>query len=122
LENALSIFNFSFTFEGGKSMIHLSFYVPETHAEIVKKAVFDAGGGRIGNYDHCAFEIRGMGQFRPLGGSDPFMGKLDQLEKVLEIKIELVVEEPLIENVIKALIAAHPYETPAYYAIKTLNF
>lgn len=102
-------------------MIHLSFYVPETHLEIVKKSIFEAGGGKIGNYDSCAFEIRGMGQFRPLEGSHAFIGKKGIVEKVNEVKVELVVEEFLIEKVVHALKNSHPYETPAYYAVQTLN-
>ncbi|MGE3611757.1 MAG: NGG1p interacting factor NIF3 [Bacteriovoracaceae bacterium] len=102
-------------------MIHFSFYVPESHLEKVKKAVFDAGGGRIGNYDHCAFEIRGVGQFRPLEGSHAFLGKVNEIERVQEVKVELVCSDELLDGIIKALKDAHPYETPAYYAIKTLG-
>ncbi|MGB1498121.1 MAG: NGG1p interacting factor NIF3, partial [Alloalcanivorax venustensis] len=50
----------------------LCFYVPEEHAEAVKNAVFEAGAGRIGNYDCCSFQVAGQGQFRPLEGSDPY--------------------------------------------------
>lgn len=103
-------------------MIHLSFYVPVKDAERVKEAVFQAGGGKIGNYDSCAFEIRGIGQFRPLEGSRPAIGSQDQVEKVEEVKVEIVCEEHLIEDVVRALKKSHPYETPAYYAIKMLDY
>jgi hypothetical protein len=102
-------------------MIHFSFYVPITHAEKVKASIFEAGGGKIGNYDHCCFEIRGRGQFRPLEGNNAFVGQTNLVEYVEEVKIELVCEEDRLENVVKALKSSHPYETPAYYAIKTLN-
>lgn len=102
-------------------MIHLSFYVPETHLEKVKLAVFNAGAGKIGNYDQCSFEIRGIGQFRPLEGSQPFLGKVNNVERVEEVKVEMVCADELLENVINALKSAHPYETPAYYAIKTIG-
>ncbi len=102
-------------------MIHLAFYVPKTHLEVVKEAVFKAGAGRIGNYDYCSFEIEGLGQFRPLKGSQPFLGNQDKIEKVLEVKVEVVCEENLLQQIVESLKAAHPYETPAYYAIKMLG-
>ena len=90
------------------------FYVPETHVESVKKAVFSAGAGKIGNYDSCAWQVRGEGQFRPLKGSLPFLGQLGKVEKVVEYKVETVCEEHLIDGVLKAFKVAHPYEEPAY--------
>lgn len=103
-------------------MIHLAFYVPLSHLEKVKESVFDVGAGKIGNYDRCAFETEGTGQFRALTGSSPFLGVKGELEKVREIKVEMVVEDDKIEQVVKALKKAHPYETPAYYAIKVLGY
>lgn len=103
-------------------MIHLIFYVPLTHAEKVKKAVFDAGAGRIGDYDQCSWETQGQGQFRPLKGASPYIGQINTLEKVEELKVELVCQEDLLSSVIQALKTAHPYETPAYFAFKALDF
>lgn len=103
-------------------MIHLSFYVPVQDAERVKTALFAAGAGRIGNYESCSFDIKGIGQFRPLAGSKPHIGSISQLELVEEMKVEMMLEENLLGPVIAALKATHPYETPAYYAIKTLGF
>lgn len=102
-------------------MIHLAFYVPVSDAEKVKAAVFLAGAGSIGNYGECSFEISGIGQFRPLKGSDPTIGQIGDLERVPELKIEMVCDDEKLEDVIWALKDSHPYETPAYYAIKTLN-
>jgi hypothetical protein len=99
-------------------MYILHFYVPAGHADEVKEAVFAAGAGRIGAYDHCAWQSLGEGQFRPLSGSDPFLGELNQIERVTEFKVEMVCEDELIHQVIAALKAAHPYETPAYHVIK----
>ena len=55
-------------------MYKLCFYVPDSHVEAVKQAVFAAGGGRVGAYDSCAWQVLGQGQFRPLTGSQPFLG------------------------------------------------
>jgi hypothetical protein len=99
-------------------MYQLSFYVPHDHLEVVKNKIFEAGGGKIGNYDSCSFEYEGTGQFRPLKGSNPFLGEQFLIEKVREVKVELVVEDHLIKGVIEALKKAHPYETPAYFVLK----
>ncbi len=95
-------------------MFKLCFFVPETHLDTVKQAVFDAGGGRIGNYDSCAWQTRGEGQFRAREGADPFLGSLDRVEKVTEYKVELVCTQDNVRAVIAAMKAAHPYEEPAY--------
>ncbi|MBD8474234.1 NGG1p interacting factor NIF3 [Pseudomonas sp. CFBP 8770] len=95
-------------------MFKLAFFVPDSHVEVVKSAVFAAGGGRIGAYDNCAWQVLGHGQFRPRDGSQPFLGRTDTVEKVEEWKVELVVADSLIEPVVQALRLAHPYETPAF--------
>ena len=95
-------------------MYKLCFYVPDSHVEAVKQAVFAAGGGRIGAYDNCAWQVLGQGQFRPLAGSQPFLGGQGVLESVAEWKVELVVADELIHGAVKALRQSHPYETPAF--------
>ena len=76
--------------------------------------MFAAGGGRIGGYDSCCWQTPGQGQFRPLSGSQPFIGQSGQLERFREWKVELVVADALIQPAVNALKGAHPYETPAY--------
>ncbi len=95
-------------------MFKLCFFIPETHVEQVKNALFNKGAGRIGLYEHCSWQVLGEGQFRPLKGSQPFLGKENQVEKVVEYKVEMVCEDDLIEDVVKELIKTHPYEEPAY--------
>ncbi|MDO3720088.1 YqfO family protein [Marinobacter sp. chi1] len=95
-------------------MYKLCYFVPESHLEKTKQALFDVGAGRIGDYDSCAWQCRGQGQFRPLDGSDPFLGAVGALEKVDEYKVELVCEDSLIRTALEALKQAHPYEEPAY--------
>lgn len=94
-------------------MYKLSFYVPESHLEAVKDAVFAAGAGGIGAYDCCCWQTLGQGQFRPLQGSQPFIGDLDVVQTVAEYKVEMVCADHLIDQVIAALRQAHPYEEPA---------
>ena len=95
-------------------MYQIVFYVPETHLELVKVALFEAGAGKIGNYDSCAWQTLGQGQFRPLEGSAPYIGQSGQVEQVAEYKVELVCEEGVLKTAIAAMLAAHPYEEPAY--------
>jgi hypothetical protein len=92
----------------------LCFYVPATHLELVKNAVFATGAGRIGDYDSCCWQVLGQGQFRPLAGSEPFIGQQGQVEQVAEYRVELVCETPLIKQAVKVMLDAHPYEEPAW--------
>lgn len=92
----------------------LCFYVPETHVEEVKMAVFAAGAGRIGDYDCCAWQVLGQGQFRPLAGSNPFLGRQGEIETVTEYRVEMICTADALEAALQALRDAHPYEEPAY--------
>jgi hypothetical protein len=102
------------------SMYALVFFVPGTHLEEVKNALFAKGAGTMGNYDRCSFQVRGEGQFKPLAGSDPFIGSEDVVERVEEWRVEMIVSEQVVKEVIEALLAAHPYETPAYHLYPVL--
>jgi hypothetical protein len=95
-------------------MYKLCFYVPESHLEMVKAAVFNAGAGKIGDYEACCWQVLGQGQFRPLEGSQPFIGKHGDLETVFEYRVEMVCADELIQAVVASLIKAHPYEEPAF--------
>ena len=95
-------------------MYKLCFYVPESHLEPVKQAIFDAGAGCIGEYEQCCWQVLGEGQFRPRAGAQPFIGKQGELERVAEYRVELVCSDELIARSVAALKAAHPYEEPAY--------
>ena len=102
-------------------MLRLSFYVPESDLDSVKTAVFEAGAGRIGNYDCCAWQTLGQGQFRPLDGSKPAIGRLNAVETVPDYRVEVVLEEHLCKAVVGALKQAHPYEEPAYGVFQMLD-
>lgn len=95
-------------------MYKLAFFVPPSHVEQVKNALFAAGAGRVGAYDCCSWQVLGQGQFRPLEGSQPFIGQAGEVEQVQEWKVELVVSDELIRQAVAALKNSHPYEVPAY--------
>ena len=103
-------------------MYKLGYFVPEDYLEETKKALFQAGAGRIGDYDSCAWQCLGQGQFRPLDGSQPFLGQPGQAETVKEYRVELVCEDCSIRAAISALKQAHPYEEPAYDVIRMEEF
>lgn len=96
----------------------LVFYVPATHTQRVLEAIGDAGAGRIGNYSHCSFTSRGTGRFIPQDGANPYQGRVGTPEEVAEDRVECMVEGPLLEGVVEALRAAHPYEEPALMSWK----
>jgi len=89
-------------------------YVPEEHLNILKEALFQAGAGSLGSYEHCCWQSKGQGQFRPVGGSNPYLGEKGRLEQVVEYKVEMICTRKALPEVLKALKKAHPYEEPAY--------
>ncbi len=96
------------------NLYRLEFYVPTSHLEAVKLAIFAAGAGKIGDYDCCSWETAGTGQFRPLAGSNPFIGSQGTVEHVAEYKVETICATESLPEVIRALKETHPYETPAF--------
>ncbi|HSW93020.1 MAG TPA: NGG1p interacting factor NIF3 [Gammaproteobacteria bacterium] len=99
-------------------MYKISFLVPVTHVDQVKLAVFNEGAGKIGNYQHCAWQTLGEGQFMPNEEADPFTGQKNQLNKVPEYCVQVICEDDVIRAVVAALKKAHPYEEPAYDVVK----
>ncbi|OHT08462.1 hypothetical protein TRFO_23071 [Tritrichomonas foetus] len=74
-----------------------------------------AGAGKYGDYDSCVWQSIGMGQFRPLEGSNPYLGQVNQIERVQEAKLECLISTNLIKEMIVEMKKAHPYEVPAYH-------
>jgi dinuclear metal center YbgI/SA1388 family protein len=89
-------------------------FIPETHQEQVRNAVFNAGAGGIGHYSHCSFNLTGTGTFLPGEGAKPFIGAAGQFESVTEVRFETVLPESIERKVVQAMLKAHPYEEVAY--------
>ena len=102
-------------------MYKLGFYVPQSHLEQVKEALFAAGAGRIGDYDKCCWQVLGQGQFCPLPGSEPFMGALGKLERLAEYRVEMVCAPDRVRSAVAALRSAHPYEEPAWDLVQLVT-
>ncbi len=96
-------------------------FVPHTHAELIRKAFAESGAGHIGNYDSCSFSGEGVGRFRGLDGTDPFIGEAGRLEEVKEEKIEVICPIEKKDQVLRAIREAHPYEEPAIDIYPLLN-
>ena len=95
-------------------MFKVAVFIPESHLESVKSAMFSAGAGRIGDYECCSWQVKGEGQFRPLKNASPFIGSEGRLAFVFEYKVEMVCDDLLIAEVVRVMKQAHPYEEPAY--------
>jgi dinuclear metal center YbgI/SA1388 family protein len=104
-----------------ETLYKIAVYVPTSHEEVVREAMTNADAGNVGNYSDCTFNIKGTGTFRPLEGSNPFIGKSDLLEKVEEVKIESICEKKNLNKIINNMIKAHPYEEIAYDTYKLEN-
>ena len=92
----------------------LGVMVPAEDADGMRAALAGAGAGEIGDYDHASFTVAGEGRFRPLPGADPTIGAVGEAERVDEVRIEVVFPRGRRAHVVRAMLAAHPYEEPAY--------
>jgi hypothetical protein len=96
-------------------------FVPLTHADIVRKAMGDAGSGAIGNYSHCSWSCKGTGRFKPNEKAHPFIGKANVLEEVEEEKVEVICPKDKAKKVVQAMRKAHPYEEVAFDIYPLIN-
>jgi len=104
-------------------LYHVYFYAPEDAVDKVKQAMFSEGAGKVGDYEACAWQTYGTGQFKPLASATPYIGEAEQLTQLDEVRVEMVCKEANLKRVLTAMISAHPYEEVAYgaFQIITLN-
>lgn len=97
-------------------------FVPLEQHERVRQALWDGGSGHIGNYRDCSFNIRGIGTFFGMDGSDPAVGQVGRLEQVEEMRVEVICPADRLDRVLAELRKAHPYEEPAIdvFPVKSL--
>ncbi|THU33445.1 Nif3-like dinuclear metal center hexameric protein [Niastella caeni] len=96
-------------------------FVPVEHVESVRAALFEAGGGNIGNYDECSFGVEGTGTFKAGEGTNPFVGEQGERHYEQEQKIEVIFPAYLQTAMVRALRTAHPYEEVAYDVVDLAN-
>jgi dinuclear metal center YbgI/SA1388 family protein len=96
------------------SLLKLITYIPESHLDKVRTALFGAGAGVIGNYDQCGFSVAGTGSFRAGDGSEPYIGEKGEMHFEKEVKFETILYSHLKEKIVNVLLEVHPYEEVAY--------
>jgi dinuclear metal center YbgI/SA1388 family protein len=96
-------------------------YCPVDNAQEVRKAMFDAGAGNVGNYKECSFNTEGVGTFKGEAGTNPYVGTTGQFHEEQELRIETIVPNYKVNKVIESLIKAHPYEEVAYDIFELKN-
>ncbi len=94
--------------------VKLVWFVPLSHLDVTRDAVFAVGAGWIGEYARCSWFTVGTGTFHGTAGTSPAVGEAGREERVDEARVETVVEQERLTEVIAALRSAHPYEEPAY--------
>ena len=94
--------------------LKLVWFVPEEALDATRGAVFDAGAGRIGEYERCSWYTAGTGTFQGAEGTSPAVGESGREERTPEVRVETVVPAERADDVIAALVEAHPYEEVAY--------
>src|SRR5262245_25408912 len=92
----------------------LVWFVPEESLDATREAAFGAGAGRIGDYEHCSWYTAGIGTFLGGEGTDPAIGQAGREERVAELRVETIVPDARVTDVVRALVEAHPYEEVAY--------
>jgi dinuclear metal center YbgI/SA1388 family protein len=97
-----------------QQLVKLVVFVPSSYAEQVRIALFEGGGGNIGNYDCCSFNVNGSGSFRANENATPFVGEKGKLHVENEVRIEIIVPKGNLGRVVKKMVEVHPYEEVAY--------
>jgi hypothetical protein len=95
-----------------KKLVKVVVTVPEHDAAQLRQAIGSADGGKLGNYTYCSFSVKGVGRFLPKEGAQPIIGKVGELEEVIEERIEITCEHEKLPNIIAAIRRNHPYEEP----------
>lgn len=114
LAKKLKLHNIEFLTKLKSSQIKLSVYIPEESFQLVSDAIFNAGGGIIGEYSSCSFRVRGKGTFIGSAKSRPRKGTKETFETVDEVRLEVLVDSWKIKHVLHEMLKVHPYEEPAY--------
>ena len=104
------------------NLVKIVVTVPESDTERLLKVIGDAGAGSIGNYTHCSFTSKGVGQFIPVDGANPTIGQVDKPEEVIEDRIEVTCNKELLDKVMTAIKSSHPYEEPVIDIYELMDY
>jgi hypothetical protein len=103
------------------NLVKLVFFAPTTHADIVRKAMGDAGAGRMGNYSHSSFSTKGFGRCIPLEGAQSGYGEIGKIQVVEEERIETLCDRKDVKAVVEAIKKVHPYEEVYFDSIALVD-
>ena len=103
--------------DGVRSVMDVQYYkleifIPETHFRVLQKTLQETDAGHIGNYDSCLSYSRVTGTWRPLAGTHPFIGTEGEVSEEPELKVEVTIRAEILDTVMRAIKAVHPYEEP----------
>ncbi len=104
-----------------ETLTKLTVFVPTVNKDQLLDAMYEAGAGNIGNYDHCSFQVEGKGTFRGNESSKPIIGKQGKDEEVTETRVEVIVPKHRLSAVVSAMTTSHPYEEVAHYITPLAN-
>ena len=123
LAKRLELKQISFLKNLSNNQIKLTVFVPASHVDVVAEAIHQSGGGIIGEYADCSFRTLGTGTFKGSQESNPSAGNKGKTEFVEEVKLEVLVDDWKINQVINSVKKVHPYEEVAYdiYTLKNEN-
>ena len=93
-----------------KELVKLVTFVPEDHADAMRQALGEAGAGKIGEYTFCSFSLKGVSRFKSGDGAHPAIGKPGEFTRVDEERIEVACDKQQVNDIIKVIKKAHPYE------------
>ena len=123
LAKTLGLKNIEFLKNQESNQVKLVVFVPVKDVEKVSAAIFEAGGGEIGEYSNCSYRLDGEGTFKGSKSSNPVVGKKGKRNSVIETRLEVLVDEWKLNNVIREMLKVHPYEEVAYdvYLLENKN-
>lgn len=99
----------------------LEIFIPETHFRELQKALQEVDAGHIGNYDSCLSYSKVIGTWRPLNGTNPYIGEKGKISEEPEIKVEVTIKAVNLDKTLEAIKAVHPYEEPVINIIPLYN-
>ena len=99
----------------------LEIFIPQSHLDVLQKALQNVDAGHIGNYDSCLSYSEVIGTWRPLKNAQPYLGKLNEISREKELKVEVRVSEQNLQQTLQAIKSVHPYEEPVINIIPLLN-
>lgn len=105
-----------------KPMVKFEVYLPETHFDVLRKALNDIGALTVDAYDHVLSVTQVVGYWRPLEGANPYEGLSQEVTSATELKIEFQCDEGMTKKVIQTIRNVHPYEVPVYRIFQMHNY